>query len=192
MRTVCHVRLPPAGVLHVMSSRELATTSARVGAEAVGLWLGEGLSDMDEFSEEEIVSPDSMGGAAVLEGKTHTLCGSPTTWLRVRQRKVRPAVDVELGVVLFILLPGAGPGSGRRSSPAPDLDVGRDRTCLVGRRRSHTEDVGRFGGAAQEAFSIVVQARGAEPLSSPRYAPQLKLFQKRKRRRDSAALDAAR
>ena len=78
---------------------------------------------------------------------------------------------------------------------APDLDVGRD----LGHVSSDAVDLilrmlRPFPGdrcTAQEALSHPwFKREERNRLSSPRYAPQLKLFQeKRKRRRDSAALD---
>ena len=113
------------------------------------------------------------------------------------REKYGPAVDVwSSGVVLFILLTGAPPWERPpQFGSAPDLDVGRD----LGHVSSDAVDLilrmlRPFPGdrcTAQEALSHPwFKREERNRLSSPRYAPQLKLFQeKRKRRRDSAALD---
>ena len=96
--------------------------------------------------------------------------------------------------MLFILLTGAPPRERPPHGSAPDLDVGRDEACLVGCRRSYFEDAPAAPGRPVHGPGSFrhswFKREERNRLSSPRYAPQLKLFQeKRKRRRDSAALD---
>ena len=195
----CHRR----GVLHrdVKPENLLLTSSEGWELKLSDFGLVKTLSDMDEFSEEEIVSPDSIDETAqrFRRAETHTLCGSPYYMAPevCGREKYGPAVDVwSSGVVLFILLTGAPPWERPpQFGSAPDLDVGRD----LGHVSSDAVDLilrmlRPFPGdrcTAQEALSHPwFKREERNRLSSPRYAPQLKLFQeKRKRRRDSAALD---
>ena len=156
------------------------------------------LSDMDE-SEEDVVSPDSTLDQRFRRAETHTLCGSPYYMAPevCGREKYGPAVDVwSSGVVLFILLTGAPPWERPPTfGRAPDLDVGRD----LGHVSHDAVDLilkmlRPFPGdrcTAEEALQHPwLQKAEQHKLTSPRYAPQLKAFcEKRKRRRDSMALD---
>ena len=73
----CHRR----GVLHrdLKPENLLLTSSEGRELKLSDFGLVKTLSDMDEFSEEEIVSPDSIDETAqrFRRAETHTLCGSP-------------------------------------------------------------------------------------------------------------------